>query len=157
AVVTPAKDPEGVALPSGLPVTAVGSRLHIADVDKGGARPVGPEGGASYAAVWSPDGKRLAFYSDAGGSLKLWLHDVDSGKSRTAPDLPVHALTFLPPVWTRDGTSILSPARTSRERDLTSRKRERREEDTVAHASGSPGVTVRVFGSGGEESVVPRT
>ena len=50
----------------------LGSRIHVADVRKGDARAICDNGGSAWRPSWSPDGRTLAFYSDAGGMTQLW-------------------------------------------------------------------------------------
>lgn len=52
---------------------------------------------------WSPDGKRLAYVSDEGGSAQLYVRWMDTGESAplTSSSTPPHA-----PEWSPDGTRI---------------------------------------------------
>jgi Tol biopolymer transport system component len=54
-------------------------------------------------AVWSPDGKQIAFQSDRGGNLGLYVSAVASGRVRTLVAGPGHAAT---PAWSPDGKWI---------------------------------------------------
>ena len=115
AVVTPMKRREDVwTLESGLPAVFRGARLHVAEVATGKAIPLGAEGATSFAPAWSPDGTRLAYYSDEGGSLRAWIFDAGKGTSAPAADLRVkvhyHMTTVMPPTWSPDGRTLLVPA-----------------------------------------------
>ncbi len=52
---------------------------------------------------WSPDGKRLAYVSDRGGSAQLYIRYMDTGESfpiTSAPTPPTN------PAWSADGTQL---------------------------------------------------
>ncbi len=53
--------------------------------------------------AWSPDGGTVAFVSDRGGSLQVWLHDLESAAAR--PLTREHGVA-LEPRWAADGASI---------------------------------------------------
>jgi Tol biopolymer transport system component/serine/threonine protein kinase len=56
--------------------------------------------------AWSPDGKRIAFYSDRGGKYEVWTIRPDgSGLQQLTRSKP--SLNF--PVWAPDGTRIATP------------------------------------------------
>jgi dipeptidyl aminopeptidase/acylaminoacyl peptidase len=115
AVVTPTKRREDVwTLESGLPAVFRGARLHVAEVATRKAIALGAEGATSFAPAWSPDGTRLAYYSDEGGSLRAWIFDTGKGTSAPAADLRVkvhlYTTTVMPPTWSPDGRKLLVPA-----------------------------------------------
>ncbi|GAA2758454.1 hypothetical protein GCM10009872_38140 [Actinopolymorpha rutila] len=98
-------------LPSGTPACAVGQMVHYVDLDGGGTVQVGPDGANSWHPSWSPDGQTVAFYSDAGGSPNLWVHDVASGTSRLVSKVGVKAKLWVgdEPQWVPDGSEVLVP------------------------------------------------
>ncbi|MBI3490879.1 MAG: PD40 domain-containing protein, partial [Acidobacteria bacterium] len=51
--------------------------------------------------AWSPDGKSLAYSSDRGGSMNIWIRDLQSGADRQVTRGTAAAMT---PVWSPDGT-----------------------------------------------------
>jgi Tol biopolymer transport system component/imidazolonepropionase-like amidohydrolase len=53
--------------------------------------------------AWSPDGRRLAFSTDRGGALALWLKDLATGAER---QLTRTADAAVSPAWSRDGRRI---------------------------------------------------
>src|SRR4051794_3307253 len=115
AVVTPMKQRQDVwTLESGLPVVFRGVRLHVAEVATSRAIALGAEGATSFAPAWSPDGTRLAYYSDEGGSLRAWIFDAGRGTSAPAADMRVkvhlYTTTVMPPTWSPDGRKLLVPA-----------------------------------------------
>ncbi len=54
--------------------------------------------------AWSPNGKTIAYSTDRGGKLDLWLHDIASGRDRQLTNLARLAGTSCS--WSRDGRSI---------------------------------------------------
>ncbi len=57
----------------------------------------------------SPDGERIAFVSDAGGSEQIWIMDADGGKLRPLTSDPDAQLGS--PVWDPDGRRIIARRR----------------------------------------------
>lgn len=116
AVCTPAKYPDGWwTMPSGLPTPMLGSRLHVVELAGGHDLALGAEGANSFSPSWSPDGRKLAYYSDEGGTLRLWTFDVAEGKARPAADLRLKVPDYgptpvMPPTWGPDGRRVLVPA-----------------------------------------------
>jgi dipeptidyl aminopeptidase/acylaminoacyl peptidase len=64
-------------------------------------------GGLSMASAdsiaWSPDGKQLAFFSDASGQMQLYVANVEEGKGRKLTSLTGN---LTQPAWSPDGKSI---------------------------------------------------
>lgn len=54
--------------------------------------------------AWSPDGTRLAYACDRGGTLQLWLRDLASGAERQLTNLTDAAAVS--PAWSNDGALI---------------------------------------------------
>ncbi len=53
--------------------------------------------------VWSPDGTKLAFVSDRGGKMEIWIHKLDDGSFERAAELPAEANL---PSWSPDGKQM---------------------------------------------------
>lgn len=69
---------------------------------------LGAADAASWAAVWSPTGDRVAFYSDEGGAAGLWVWTRATGVKRRIPEIIVRpAFGFEMPVWSPSGEHIL--------------------------------------------------
>ncbi|MGH3357988.1 MAG: amidohydrolase, partial [Nocardioidaceae bacterium] len=54
--------------------------------------------------AWSPDGTKLAYSTDRGGTLDIWIRDLRSGRDRQLTDLPDRAA--LSGSWSPDGKEI---------------------------------------------------
>ncbi|MFF2654595.1 amidohydrolase family protein [Streptomyces sp. NPDC058045] len=54
--------------------------------------------------AWSPDGTRLAYSTDRGGALDIWIRDLASGKDRQLTNLGVRAAVS--PAWSPSGAEI---------------------------------------------------
>ncbi|WP_199443140.1 amidohydrolase family protein [Umezawaea beigongshangensis] len=54
--------------------------------------------------AWSPDGTRLSYSSDRGGTLDLWVRDLATGEDRQLTDLPDRAV--LSASWSPTGTHL---------------------------------------------------
>ena len=53
---------------------------------------------------WSPDGNTLAYISDRGGLMNIWLHDLKSNKSRLLSKQIIEDTSY--PTWSPDGKKI---------------------------------------------------
>ena len=58
------------------------TRLHVMPIDGGPSKPLTRFNAFSLGAVWSPDGRQIAFASTAGGVPRVWSVDVDGGNPR---------------------------------------------------------------------------
>jgi tricorn protease len=55
---------------------------------------------------WSPDGKTIAYFSDASGEYQLYLHDQTGFKTPTVIDLGPEPSYFYSPTWSLDSKHI---------------------------------------------------
>ena len=96
-------------LPTGLVDLQEGSEIWLVNVQSGEARNLTPNWGTSCCPAWSPDGKRLAFYSDKHETAQLWIWEVGEDEPQLASDVMIRPfLAFTPPpLWTPDGTRII--------------------------------------------------
>ena len=96
-------------LPTGLLGLQEGSEIWIINVQNGESRNLTPNWGTSYRPAWSPDGKRLAFYSDKHSTARVWIWEVDEDEPRLASDVTIRPFLMMaqPPLWTPDGTRII--------------------------------------------------
>ena len=63
-------------------------------------------GAAERNPSWSPDGKTIAYFSDASGEYQLYLHDQTGFKPPTVIDLGPNPSFFYSPVWSPDSKHI---------------------------------------------------
>lgn len=115
----PARSPEsemaeGIRfLPGGTPGGNVGLRVWVVSTRGGEARAVCPEKGNCWRPSLSPDGKRIAFFSDADGAPRLWVADVAGGAPRRVSEDPVKARHWPgdEASWSADGRELFVPLR----------------------------------------------
>src|SRR2546426_6692366 len=69
-------------LANGTPLLAVNCDLSVTEIQTGKTRNITEGTGSNWAPVWSPDGTRLAFYSDKDGSAQLWAWDRATNSKR---------------------------------------------------------------------------
>lgn len=98
-------------LPTGTPPGSVGLRLYVVPTRGGEARSACPEKGNCWRPSFSPDGRKLAFYSDAGGLPQLWVYDVDKSEARRVSDLKIKAKHWPgdEAEWSLDGSEVFVP------------------------------------------------
>jgi dipeptidyl aminopeptidase/acylaminoacyl peptidase len=95
---------------AGVPSTAGGTRVRITEVNTGRTVVVGNDAATSWAPAWSPDGRYLAFYSDAGGLAQLWVREMATGRTRRVARAIVRAhRAFQIPRWTPDSRQVVMP------------------------------------------------
>jgi dipeptidyl aminopeptidase/acylaminoacyl peptidase len=96
-------------LPTGAPaVIAEGARIMIVDLRSRASTRICPSQGNDWDPVWSPDGGRLAFYSDRDGETRLWLYERASNTCRRISERPAKSLLWAheEPRWSPDGSLI---------------------------------------------------
>lgn len=70
---------------------------------------LGAAGSASWAPVWSPDGRRVAFYSDEGGEAGIWVWELATRKSVRFPGVIARPLFGFEHIrWMPDGQRIVA-------------------------------------------------
>jgi len=144
---------EGIRFtPGGTPEAAVGLRVFAVSTNGGEARNACPEKGNCWRPSPSPDGRFVAYFSDAGGKPQLWIYDVASGTTRRLSEAPIKAKHWPgdEAQWTADGREVFVPLRP------------RDQADFATPASGAPAnpppdaplekATVTVYRSAGEEA-----
>ena len=81
---------------------------HLTNTRTGEELRLGGAVSSSWAPVWSPDGKRVAFYSDEGGSAGLWIWTLATRTAIRFPGVIVRPFFgFETPRWSSDSKSLL--------------------------------------------------
>ncbi len=97
--------------PTGVPMTWGGGRteLWVTDTATGESFDLNAAGAMSWGGVWSPDGKKLAFYSDRAGQVNLWMWDRSTRQVRRLGDAIARPhFWFELPRWSPDGRTLLA-------------------------------------------------
>jgi Tol biopolymer transport system component len=103
-----ARDPHPkVYGPTGVPVFFDGCEVWVTDVVTKESINVGRRMGTSCSPVWSPDGKRLAFFSDRAGAMQAWVWDAQTGALKSLCSAIVRPYAVCGPSWTPDGARLL--------------------------------------------------
>ena len=100
----------GYSTSTGVPVSQTDGDIWITDIDSGVAKNLTEGKGSNWAAVWSPNGEYLAFYSDRSGQSNLWVWERLTGKLRQISNVVPRPYIFSPydlPIWTPDSKSVL--------------------------------------------------
>ena len=93
---------------AGIPSRADFCDIWITDIGSGVSRNLTKGRGTSWAPVWSPNGKYLAFYSDRDGLPALWVWERTSGTMRKASSAIVRTRTETAvPRWTPDSKKLV--------------------------------------------------
>lgn len=96
--------------PTGFPFAEGNARMQAALTNTRTAQVIrlGGDKGASWGAVWSPDGQRVAFYSDDSGEAALWIWDRATGKAERFPGVIARPLFGFELVrWSADSQRLL--------------------------------------------------
>ena len=78
--------------------------IYVMNADGTGIRKLTRLGAVSALPAWSPDGRTLAFQSNAGGpKYEIYTVDLNGGRPRSVTTSPIDAIQ---PAWKPDGTTI---------------------------------------------------
>jgi len=79
--------------------------LYVSRTDGTGLRRLTDDAARDRAATWSPDGKRIAFYSDRSGKYEIWTIAPDGSGLEQLTDLTGDWVSY--PVWSADGSRMM--------------------------------------------------
>lgn len=94
---------------SGFPLAEGNARMRavLTHARTGEVVALGPAEASNWGAVWSPDGRRVAFYSDAGGEAGLWVWEQATRSARRIPGAIVRPFFGFETVrWMDDGRRL---------------------------------------------------
>jgi dipeptidyl aminopeptidase/acylaminoacyl peptidase len=95
---------------TGVPSTATGARVRITELKTGRTLKVGEDAATTWGAAWSPDGRYLAFYSDADGVARLWVRETATGRTRRVSQAIVRAFGAAQYArWAPDSRHVVMP------------------------------------------------
>jgi len=95
---------------TGVPSTAGGTRVRITGGEYGPDGDRGERCRHELGARLVPDGRYLAFYSDAGGLAQLWVREMASGGRSGSPARScARTARFQIPRWTPDSRQVVMP------------------------------------------------
>jgi dipeptidyl aminopeptidase/acylaminoacyl peptidase len=95
-------------LPNGVPAIFSGMVLWVSDTRNGESHPVCEEGARCWRGSWAPDSRQLAYYSDAGGELGVWIYDVASHQTHRLGNARIKAKIWSgdEAQWSSDGKTL---------------------------------------------------
>ena len=79
------------------------NQIWLAPTEGGAQEQLTFSGTSNRSPVWSPDGKVIAYVSNATGSSQIWLMNMQTKEIQQVTDLPAGAWS---PVWSPDGKKI---------------------------------------------------
>jgi dipeptidyl aminopeptidase/acylaminoacyl peptidase len=135
----------------GIPSRAEYCDIWISETDTGATKNLTQGRGTSWAPVWSPNGKYLAFYSDRDGLPALWLWERAAGSMRKASNAIVRTRSETTvPRWTPDSKKlvirVLPKGQTISDAEALINKPVH-ENNSAADTNQEPGSTVVLFRS----------
>jgi dipeptidyl aminopeptidase/acylaminoacyl peptidase len=106
-----ARDPATQAFTAtGVALTEGDARMEatIVHTRSGETVRLGGSASSSWSPVWSPDGERVAFYSDEAGEAGLWVWERETGERRRVSEATVRPFFgFEGPRWSLDGERLV--------------------------------------------------
>jgi dipeptidyl aminopeptidase/acylaminoacyl peptidase len=131
----------------GIPSRADYCDIWISDTGTGVSRNLTQGKGTSWAPVWSPNGKYLAFYTDRDGLPGLWIWERASGTMRKASSAIVRTRTETSiPRWTPDSKKLVIRV-LPKSMSIEGALRNKPENNSSSDADKEPGSTVVLFSS----------
>ena len=99
-------------LENGVPEYVGGAEIWITDIESKETRFLTRGWGSSWCPRWSPDGQRLAFYSDRNGQPQVWVWERKTDTFRAVCEDPICVLLGFEGVhWLPDGAHLVAKLR----------------------------------------------
>lgn len=94
-------------IPGKTPFIFVGSSLYLRDLARNEAIRIGPSGNC-WMPSWSPDNKKIAFYSDTNtaGSSRVWVYELESARCYPVIDHSLHSHLSHSLTWDHDSKHL---------------------------------------------------
>ena len=100
-------------LPNGVPQRFGGAEVWITDMNGAHIRVLTPGWCSSWGSSWSPDGRKLAFYSDKNGIPQIWIWHRETGEMQLACHEPVCVWMGTDRIiWHPEGTRLIAKLQT---------------------------------------------
>jgi dipeptidyl aminopeptidase/acylaminoacyl peptidase len=134
-------------LPSGTPSGCAGLRLYVAETATGKNRAICDKENNCWRPSFSPDGRKIAYYSDEGGLPQLWVYDLGTSQSKRVNEARIKAKHWPgdEAAWSPDGREVFVPVQLANHPVSAPPAAAARQ-----HKEGAPAVTV--YRSGSEEA-----
>ena len=133
---------------TGVPAGQAGCDVWVTNVKTRESRNLTQDKGDSWGPAWSPDGTKLAFYSDRSGQARLWIWDVAADRLTQVGDVIVRPRDGFDLIrWTRDGRRILTKILTEGQTLKTANEAITASQSVPEQEKRQPGSTVTIYRS----------
>lgn len=142
-------------LPNGMPAYLTGIRLFVVDTRGGESKPLCGEPSSCWRPSWSPDDRQLAYYSDAGGEIGVWLYDVTTQKSHRLGTTRIKAKLWPNDIarWSPNGKTLYVPTPPPRQQQQTMTKPRNAQAGVTVYRTRAAAAEGGADGSGGVEAI----
>lgn len=96
-------------LPNGMVTRLAGAELYLTEVETGDILEINPGDWSNWKPAFSPDGRKIAFLSDAAGEPNIWVFDINAAEARQVSDARVFVQLWTAldrPAWSPDSSAV---------------------------------------------------
>lgn len=96
-------------LPNGMVTRLMGAELYLTEVETGDTLEINPGDWSNWKPAFSPDGRKIAFLSDAAGEPNIWVFDINAAEARQVSDARVFVQLWTAldrPAWSPDSSAV---------------------------------------------------